>query len=271
MFQIFAHRGLVEYPENSTLALQKALQAGFGIEMDIHRTKDAKLVVTHDSNLYRLYGYGKIITDLTLNQIKEISTKNHEIPTLLEVFNLFKKYAAPNAMAAVQIKESTEKNIAKLTLNAFEGFNKKYPKFGIFNRAFVFDSTKEVAVQIKKLQPKIKIALSVGEDRLFAQERYRKRYPTIYTLKEIANFKYFDIVWADEWQNGLYSKDFVKEIQEMNKLVFAVSPELHKDTEPSHPHSNDLEKIKKDWKNLIKWGFDGICTDYPTEIAKLIK
>ena len=48
----FAHRGLhdndTEAPENSMAAFHKAVEAGFGMEMDVHVTKDGIPVVFHD-------------------------------------------------------------------------------------------------------------------------------------------------------------------------------------------------------------------------------
>ena len=53
----FAHRGLhdkPEVPENSLLAFERACERGFGIEFDVHLTKNGKLAVMHDSGLKRV-------------------------------------------------------------------------------------------------------------------------------------------------------------------------------------------------------------------------
>ena len=52
----YAHRGLhhkPEVPENSLMAFGLAVEHGFGIEFDVHLTKDGKLAVIHDSSLRR--------------------------------------------------------------------------------------------------------------------------------------------------------------------------------------------------------------------------
>ena len=52
----YAHRGLhqkPEIPENSLAAFKRARDLGFGIEFDVHLTKDKKLAVIHDSSLRR--------------------------------------------------------------------------------------------------------------------------------------------------------------------------------------------------------------------------
>ena len=53
----YAHRGLYDNisdaPENSLAAFQKAVDAGYGIELDVQMTADGKVVVVHDFNLKR--------------------------------------------------------------------------------------------------------------------------------------------------------------------------------------------------------------------------
>jgi glycerophosphoryl diester phosphodiesterase len=52
-----AHRGLHDSagnPENSLGAFQAAVAAGYGIELDIHCTRDGRLVVFHDDDTKRL-------------------------------------------------------------------------------------------------------------------------------------------------------------------------------------------------------------------------
>ncbi len=53
----YAHRGLFhkpDVPENSLMAFRMACEKGFGIEFDVHLTKDGKLAVLHDSGLKRV-------------------------------------------------------------------------------------------------------------------------------------------------------------------------------------------------------------------------
>lgn len=85
-----AHRGLHSnengIPENSLPAFKKALDHGFGIEIDIHITADGQIVVFHDDTLLRLCGVDKKVEDLTLAQIKSLCLGDsaEKIPTLQE-------------------------------------------------------------------------------------------------------------------------------------------------------------------------------------------
>lgn len=71
----FAHRGsLTEAPENTLLAMKKALEHGArGIELDVQLTKDKQLIVIHDHHFKRLNKHitGRI-NEYTLAEIKDI-------------------------------------------------------------------------------------------------------------------------------------------------------------------------------------------------------
>lgn len=92
--KLFAHRGLhnVEkgIPENSVTAFREAVKEGFGIEFDVHVTKDRIPVVFHDFSLKRMCGCDKAIEDCTfeeLQQLRLLDTKEH-IPSLQEVLSV---------------------------------------------------------------------------------------------------------------------------------------------------------------------------------------
>ncbi len=87
-----AHRGLHNdiYPENSMPAYQRAIDANFNIEIDVHVTKDGEVVVHHDTSLKRVCGVDRYIRDCTLEEIKSYRLANTEytVPTLKEFLDL---------------------------------------------------------------------------------------------------------------------------------------------------------------------------------------
>lgn len=93
-----AHRGFKSsYPENTMLALNKAIGAGAcGIEFDIHLTKDGHLVIIHDENLKRTCGVDVFVKDLSLEELKTYDASYHyedyeeKISTLREYFDYAK-------------------------------------------------------------------------------------------------------------------------------------------------------------------------------------
>ena len=72
---LYAHRGLhdnaTEAPENSMAAFRKAVDAGFGIELDIQLTKDRIPVVFHDFTLKRVCGGEGKISDYTYEELQQ--------------------------------------------------------------------------------------------------------------------------------------------------------------------------------------------------------
>lgn len=89
----FAHRGLhnnVDVPENSYLAFSLAVENNYGIELDLHLTRDNVPVVFHDKSLLRMCGVDLRIEDLTLEALSKhtlLDTKE-TIPTFEEILNL---------------------------------------------------------------------------------------------------------------------------------------------------------------------------------------
>lgn len=92
----FAHRGASgNYPENTILSLKEAIKCkATGIEIDVHKTKDDKLVVIHDENVKRTFQGEGLVKDFTLKELKKLKNKQYEnnketvIPTLEEVLDL---------------------------------------------------------------------------------------------------------------------------------------------------------------------------------------
>ena len=88
---LYAHRGLhdnaSEAPENSMKAFQKAVDAGFGIELDVHLTKDRVPVVFHDDSLKRVCGKDGRVEEYSYDQLQQFTLfrSGERIPMLEEV------------------------------------------------------------------------------------------------------------------------------------------------------------------------------------------
>ena len=115
--KIIAHRGLSSIaPENTLKAFELAgkEQRFFGIECDIHETKDNQFVIMHDANLSRMAKVDLNIKELTLNEIKMHKIKtgngiknypNEYLPTFEEYLELCVYY---DKVAVIEIKEVLE-------------------------------------------------------------------------------------------------------------------------------------------------------------------
>lgn len=86
---IISHRGIHDNRkiyENSLQAIKKARDKGYIIEIDIHLTKDNKIVVFHDYNTERITGKNLIIENSTY---KDLNNQNIlHIPLLEEVLDI---------------------------------------------------------------------------------------------------------------------------------------------------------------------------------------
>lgn len=90
----YAHRGWhmkPAVPENSLAAFRRALDKGWGAELDVHLLKDGTLAVFHDSDLRRCAGEEGDIEDLDREGLARLRLEGTEEPVPLfdEVLALF--------------------------------------------------------------------------------------------------------------------------------------------------------------------------------------
>lgn len=90
----YAHRGYHDkpaIPENSMPAFRRAVERGWGAELDVHLIKDGTLVVFHDSDLKRCTGAEGKIEDLTFAELLQLRLEgtNEQIPTFNQVLDVF--------------------------------------------------------------------------------------------------------------------------------------------------------------------------------------
>lgn len=91
---LYAHRGLHDrkagVPENTMAAFRAAVEAGFGIELDVRLTRDGEAVVFHDAGLKRLCGRKENVRDLTYEELREcrICGTQERIPRFKDVLKL---------------------------------------------------------------------------------------------------------------------------------------------------------------------------------------
>ena len=111
-----AHRGYRQlYPENTMIAFREALKLDIdAIEMDVHMTKDYRIVVCHDANLSRTTDKSGIIYEMTLDKIKEADAgikfgeefRGERIPTLNEFLELMA--TRPDVRVLLELKDYPE-------------------------------------------------------------------------------------------------------------------------------------------------------------------
>lgn len=91
---LYAHRGLhdnrTEAPENSMAAFRRAVEGGYGIEMDIQLTRDKIPVVFHDFTLKRVCGAEGKVSDYTFEELQKfrLCNSSEKIPSFEQVLRL---------------------------------------------------------------------------------------------------------------------------------------------------------------------------------------
>jgi len=94
MGALYAHRGLHDNerdaPENSMSAFRKAVEAGYGIELDVQLTRDKVAVVFHDATLKRVCGAEGKVSDFTYEELLQFSLcgTSEKIPRFEEVLRM---------------------------------------------------------------------------------------------------------------------------------------------------------------------------------------
>ena len=124
----YAHRGLHGdgVPENSMKAFRLALEAGYGIELDIHLMQDGKLAVIHDSSLKRTAGVDVIVEELTESELSNffLGGSEEKIPLLSQVLELYKG----EAPLIVELKswKGNHAQLCKAACELMEAYNGVY-------------------------------------------------------------------------------------------------------------------------------------------------
>ena len=117
------HRGIVNknYKENLLNSFKTSFKKGYGIETDIHATKDNKFICFHDFTLKRVFKKNLSIKNLYYSKIIEISTKlNKPIPLLKELLQTSKnKYSI-----FIEIKPTFSISLLKKLLKETSKFTK---------------------------------------------------------------------------------------------------------------------------------------------------
>ena len=93
MVDVTGHRGagFLE-PENTLRSIRRAVELGVDqVEIDVHLTKDKKIIVIHDDTLDRTTDGHGLVHDCTLAELKKLDAgKGERLPTLQEIFDTIK-------------------------------------------------------------------------------------------------------------------------------------------------------------------------------------
>ena len=118
--KVYAHRGMHggKIEENTLEAFAKAVENGYGIELDVRVSADGQAVIAHDSALWHDSGEGRNICDLTADELKE-----YGVPLLSEALDVIDG----KVPVIVELKcETSDISICPIVAEVLDEYNGEY-------------------------------------------------------------------------------------------------------------------------------------------------
>ena len=206
------HRGIVnkKFKENLLSSFKKSFSLGFGIETDIHLTKDGEFVCFHDFTLNRIFKKKMSVKNLNYSYLKKLSVnQNKSIPLLKDVLEISKnKYPL-----LIELKPKlSKKNLQKLIKET-----SKYSKctFISFNHKNIFN--------LQKIKSNIKVGLSfsnISSIKEIINASKNKRINCYVLDKTFLNNKKIQNLKIEKYFYTIKKKSDFKKYNKKNNLIF---------------------------------------------------
>ena len=202
MGHLLIHRGLAKktFKENTLKSFKYCFQKNFGIETDLHVTKDNKIVCFHDFNLKKQFKINKYISKTNYKDLVNISRKNKKpIPLLSDLI----KVSNNKSFLMLEIKPILQKDKINLLLKevnklknfSITSFKEKniinlYNLRKKLNLGLLIPSTFNFDMIVSKSKKKY-IKFLVLEKKFLREKRLNKIKKKIYfyTIKKSSDFK----------------------------------------------------------------------------------
>ena len=123
MTSLIVHRGIVnkQYNENLLKSFKQSFKKGYGIETDIHFTKDNEFICFHDFTLNRIFKKKRSVKNIKYSKIKKISDQNKKpIPLLKDLLKISKN----RYPLFIEIKPAFSKKLLQKLLKETSKFSK---------------------------------------------------------------------------------------------------------------------------------------------------
>ena len=177
-FSNIAHRGDNEegkYVEHTYEAYDRAVASDANyLELDIHRTKDGVLVVSHDNNISRVFGVDKLITSTPYDTLKKYRNHaNEPVHTLADVFNRYR--SVPGLKFMIETKNETSKTGMEPELIDL------IKKYHLSKRVLIESYSVPSLTKVKEIDPQIVTCLlgnkytQVGNNDYYANGEYSEK------------------------------------------------------------------------------------------------
>ncbi|HEY0322969.1 MAG TPA: glycerophosphodiester phosphodiesterase [Pyrinomonadaceae bacterium] len=251
--EVIAHRGGAgEWPAETIYAFEQAVDIGVDIlEMDIRYTSDEELILMHDASLKETTGLDKRVEKVEYDEIKDLDAAfrwrqagkvfppdaNLKVPRLEDVL---KNKKLLGRRMNIEIKPSD------FPLRLIQKFHELLKKYEMTDKVLVASGWNHVLHEFRRECPEVATSASVLEIEEFK------------ALDKVFDWDYRPDTDAIQWYSRLLvpiiTKKFVDKAKQLNLKV----------------HGWTVNE-EKEMLRLKELGIDGIITDYPSTLLRLLK
>lgn len=195
---LIAHRGANKLaPENTLKAFQKAidLKADY-VEFDTHLSKDGEIVIMHDKNTSRTTGFKGEISEMSLNELKQLDCgEGEKIPTLKELIEIAKD------KIGLQLEIKSKGQAAKIVALLRE--------HGLIESTIISSFDHDELIEVQKIEPNLKLAsLVVGIKKGSSiREATDNRFYAIHPLYKFASEKFIQNAHENDIKVNVWTVD----------------------------------------------------------------
>ena len=230
--KVIAHRGYSgQYPENTMLAYEKAVEAGCDeLEIDVQMTRDGVLVILHDETVERTTDGKGFIKDLTYQELRKFNVNArfgdqygfNPIPSFEEYLDWVRK---KNVTTNIELKNRKYyyEGLEERTLELVQDY-------GLEDRVMLSSFNHVSLLKCKQLAPDIECGILVSKP-------------------EIWNAGYFASTYGLECYHPDVLSLTKATVDDCVKYGIKVNAWT----------INGMEELQK----LYAWGCDGVITNYP--------
>ncbi len=205
------HRGLIKkgFKENCFKSFKETFKKKYGIETDIHFTKDNQIICFHDFTLNRLFKINKSIKDLNYYEIKNKTKFKISVPLLKSVLKLSKK----KYLVFIEVKPLLNLKNIKILLNEVKNY-----------KNCIIISFKHINLfKIRKINKKVKIGFSFSKSSKISdivKASTKKNYDYLILDKFFINNKYIQNIKKNKYFYTIKEKkEFLRYSKKYN-LIF---------------------------------------------------
>ena len=246
---VIAHRGASgNAPENTLIAVMYALRAKADmIEVDVHLSGDGEVIVIHDATLDRTTDGQGPVESYSLAELKELDAggwfdekfEREPIPTLDEVMNVIDG----QAKLLIEIKWGKKGRYEEIEKKVIDLIYSHHALEWVIVQSFEQGVVKEM----QELAPEIELHKLVVRNIPILPLHFDER------IQWGNMYKYKGVAAVNPWFKGI-NRRLVEKAHEKGFKLFTYT--VNKEA---------------DMKKCIEYGVDGIITNYPVRLKKLLK